>query len=107
MTKSTHREDPYESTPFILDLRGAYVPRTNLSFTNLEGAKLSGADFTGADWRGVNLKDARLDGTILRGADLTGAKNLTVEQLRSAIIDENTKLPEGFDFEQLRRTAPA
>ncbi len=100
--------DKRESTDrFILDLHGAYLPRTDLSFANLEGAKLHGADFTGADWRGVNLKDARLEGTILRGADLTGAKNVTVEQLRSAVIDKTTKLPEGFDFEELRRTASA
>jgi len=107
MTTSAPRETADKTKRFILDVRGAYLRRTDWSFANMEGAKLSGTDLTNANLRGVNLKDARLDGTILRGADLTGAKNVTVEQLRSAIIDETTKLPEGFDFEELRRTAPA
>ncbi len=103
MMKST-RCDPYDGEPFRLDLHGVRAPRTNLSMTNLEGANFTGADFTGANWRGVDLKEARLEGTILRGADLTGAKNLTVEQLRSAVIDETTKLPEGFELEHLLRS---
>jgi uncharacterized protein YjbI with pentapeptide repeats len=39
-----------------------------------------------------------LEGTILKGADLTGAKNLTKDQLRKAILDPKTKLPNEFSI---------
>ena len=100
MTK-TLRQRPGVSDPFTLDVRGAYLRRTDLSFANLERANLSHTDFTNASLRGANLKDAVLDGTILRGADLTGAKNLTLTQLTGAIIDEMTKLPEKFSLEEI------
>jgi len=76
-----------------LDLHGAFLRFTDLSRANLENANFSGADFTGAKFRGANFKNANLNGTILRGADLTDATNLTREQLATAIIDDQTKLP--------------
>ncbi len=85
-----------------LDIHGAFVRRTNLSHADLQGADLSGADASGALFRGADFKDARLSGTILRGADLTGAKNLTEEQLASAIIDDLTLLPNYIDRSKLR-----
>jgi uncharacterized protein YjbI with pentapeptide repeats len=75
------------------DVRGAYLRRTDLSFANLEGANLSGADFSNANLRGANFANASLQGTILKGADLSEATNLTPAQLRTAILDETTKLP--------------
>ena len=87
--KQTNRE----KDAFRLDLHGAYLRGTNLSRANLEAANLSGADFTGASFRGSNFRNANLAGTILRGADLTDATNLTGEQLKAAIIDEQTRLP--------------
>jgi uncharacterized protein YjbI with pentapeptide repeats len=54
-------------------------------------------------FRGADFEGALLEGTILRGADLTGAKNLTVEQLSSAIIDDLTILPDYIDRAKLRR----
>jgi|SRR5215210_3097775 len=77
-----------------LDLRGAFLRRTDLSYANLEGANLTGADFTNALFRGANFKDAILDGTILHGADLSDAKNLSLAQLKRAVIDAQTKLPD-------------
>jgi len=74
--------------PFILDLHGAYIRRTDLSGANLTNANFRDADCTGVNFRGTNLK-----GTILRGADLTDAKNLTWAQLAEAVIDETTVLP--------------
>src|SRR5215468_11595880 len=82
-----------EGEAFKLDVHGAYLRGTDLSYANLEGANLSGANFTNAILRGANLKNAILKGTILRGADLTDAKNLTRAQIETAIIDDRTRLP--------------
>jgi uncharacterized protein YjbI with pentapeptide repeats len=83
---------------FRLDVRGAYLRRTDLSHAKLERANLSGADFSNAVLRDADFKNAILDGTILRGADLTGAKNLTKDQLGKAILDPSTKLPDEFSI---------
>jgi uncharacterized protein YjbI with pentapeptide repeats len=90
---------------FKLDVHGAFLRRTDLSFTNLERANLSRADFSGALFRGANFKDAILDGTVLRGADLTGAINLTVDQLGKAIIDGQTILPANMSLDGARAAA--
>jgi uncharacterized protein YjbI with pentapeptide repeats len=83
---------------FRLDVRGAYLRRTDLSHAKLERADLSRADFSNAVLRDADFKNAILEGTILRGADLTGAKNLTRDQLREAILDPETKLPDEFSI---------
>jgi uncharacterized protein YjbI with pentapeptide repeats len=85
-----------------LDIHGAFVRRTDLSGASLCGANLSGADATNANFRNVDFDGARLTGTILRGADLTGAKNLTIEQLSAAVIDDHTILPGYIDRAKLR-----
>jgi uncharacterized protein YjbI with pentapeptide repeats len=87
---------------FKLDVRGAFLRRTDLSNASLKGANLTDADFTNAILRGADLQDALLDGTVLKGADLVGARNLTLSQLRKAILDERTKLPEGFSLNEIR-----
>lgn len=87
--------------PFVLDLHGAFIRRTDLSGANLTRADFSGADCTGAIFRGANFKDALLKGTVLRGADLRDARNLTWEQLAEAELDGETKLP--AYLEQKRR----
>ena len=79
--------------PFVLDLHGAFIRRTDLSGASLVNADFTGADCTGASFRGANFRGTILKGTILRGADLSGAKNLTWEQLAEAVIDETTVLP--------------
>lgn len=86
---------------FKLNVQGAYLRRTDLSFANLERANLSRADFTSAIFRGANFKDAVLEGTILKGADLTDAKNLTPTQLKRAILDRSTKLPKYLSLEEI------
>jgi uncharacterized protein YjbI with pentapeptide repeats len=98
MTKAAQAND---GNGFRLDVRGAYLRRTDLSFTNLERANLSGADVSNATLRGADFKDAILDGTILKGADLTEAKNLTPSQLSRAILDETTKLPENLSISNI------
>jgi uncharacterized protein YjbI with pentapeptide repeats len=57
-------------------------------------------DAANASFRGGGFEGALLDGANLRGADLTGAKNLTMEQLSSAIIDNQTALPTYIDREK-------
>jgi uncharacterized protein YjbI with pentapeptide repeats len=90
---------------FRLDVHGAFLRRTDLSFASLRGANMTRADFTGALMRGADLQDAVMKGTILRGADLTGAKNLTAEQLRDAVIDETTMLPSYLTLSEIREAA--
>jgi uncharacterized protein YjbI with pentapeptide repeats len=92
---------PRLAKDFKLDVRGAFLRRTDLSLASLKGANLTGADFTNAILRGADLEDAILDGTILKGADLTGVKNLTLSQLRKAVIDERTKLPKGLSLDDI------
>ena len=86
------------AVPPRLDIHGAFVRRIDLSGASLQGADLSGADASKANFRSADFAGAVLRGTILRGADLTGAKNLTVEQLAEAIVDETTILPSYIDF---------
>lgn len=88
---SSNRQSTRE--PRRLDIHGAFVRRTVLDGANLSRANLAKADATNASFRGANFEGANLAGTILRGADLSDAKNLTIEQLEQAVIDETTKLP--------------
>jgi uncharacterized protein YjbI with pentapeptide repeats len=85
-----------------LDLHGAFVRRTDLSGASLRGANMTKVDATNAVFRGADFEGALLDGAILRGADLTGAKNLTLEQLSSAIVDDQTVLPSYIDRGKLQ-----
>jgi uncharacterized protein YjbI with pentapeptide repeats len=88
-----------------LDLHGAFVRRIDLSGASLRGANMTRVDATNAVFRGADFDGARLDGAILKGADLTGAKNLTLEQLSSAIIDNQTALPTYIDRQKLHLLA--
>lgn len=99
----TNVAEKSDQAAFKLDVRGAYLRRTDLSFANLEKANLSEADFTNAILRGANFKDAILERTILKGADLTDAKNLTAVQLREAVLDKDTKLPKEFSIAEFAR----
>jgi len=96
----TRKASEARKSRFTLDLHGAYLRRTDLSGTILERANLAEADFSNADMRDADFKDAILEGTILKGADLTGAKNLTRDQLRQAILDRETKLPQEFSISE-------
>lgn len=84
-----------------LNVRGAFVRRTDLSHSSLRDADLSFADASGALFRGADFEGANLTGTILRGADLTDAKNITEEQLAAAVVDEHTRLPVYIDRRRL------
>lgn len=96
-----HQSQAKAATP-KLDIHGAFVRRADLSGASLRGANMSNADATNANFRGVDFQGALLRGTVLRGADLTDAKNLTIEQLSDAIIDDDTILPKYIDRTMLR-----
>jgi uncharacterized protein YjbI with pentapeptide repeats len=79
----------------VVDLRGAILHETDLSWTNLSKANLSGADLRGAtlfmaSLRGANLSKAILGGADLSGADLRGANlreaDLTRANLHGATL---------------------
>jgi uncharacterized protein YjbI with pentapeptide repeats len=89
------------------DLRGAFM-----GGARLRGAWLQGANLQDADLRVADLQDARLDAANLRGATLTGARlmgtalpdarldgarlqgaiGLTVAQLQTARVGDDTGL---------------
>jgi uncharacterized protein YjbI with pentapeptide repeats len=96
------QHDQVGTTRRPLDIHGAFVRRTDLSGVSLRGANLVGTDATNAIFRDADFAGALLTGTVLRGADLTGAKNLTIEQLSEAIIDDRTILPSYIDRAKLR-----
>jgi uncharacterized protein YjbI with pentapeptide repeats len=116
---------------FRLDLHGAFNRRVELNEVDLEnanfagadaknasfrdsffknadlgGANLEGADLKGAYLGGANLEAADLEGADLGGADLSDARNLTVEQLEQAVIDDTTKLPPDLAAELRARRRP-
>ncbi|MDA8560422.1 pentapeptide repeat-containing protein [Nitrospinae bacterium] len=64
--------------------------------SSFQGANLSQANFQGAIMIGSRFHDASFTGADLRGADLRKAKGLTFEQIKTAVIDENTFLPDLF-----------
>jgi hypothetical protein len=63
-----------------VDLRGAHLPKADLS-----GAKLKDADLRGADLCGASLKEASLYDADLSGADLSDA-NIAFAHLRGATL---------------------
>jgi len=82
-------------------LEGAHLNIANLKKAELDKAHLGGAHLEGANLEGAFLYNANLEKAHLEGADLSKAKGLTQEQIDSAIIDENTKLPD-----YLKKTGP-
>lgn len=86
---------------FRANLTDANLTGANLFLGKLKGAKLGRARLSGANLWGAELWGAKLEGAILEGADLGGAKltharGLTREQIETALVDENTQLPEGL-----------
>jgi hypothetical protein len=69
---------------------GRVVDFSNADLTeaNFAGARIGDAKFNNTDLTRANFEE-----TELGGADLSGALYVTFEQLREAIIDDETKLP--------------
>ena len=78
------------------DLRGTHLARADLEGANLGIAQLKGADLRGAQLKGADLMGAQLARADLKGANLENITDLTQEQIKEAILDENTQLPEGL-----------
>jgi len=62
----------------MADLRGAYLPRVDLSGVDLSGANLVNANLAGATLQRVNLCNVNLTCANLRGSDLGNAMMLGV-----------------------------
>ena len=75
---------------YMADLSGASLVNANLSGADLSGANLSGADLRDAIVTGANVLVTDMNGTVLLGANLRKARNLTMEQLNSAVYDRTT-----------------
>jgi hypothetical protein len=83
---------------YMTDLSGACLIGANLSDASLVGANLSGADLRDATLTNADLLVADLHGTVLIGVDLLRVRNLTTQQLNTAIYDATTQLSGGTDF---------
>ncbi len=77
---------------YMADLTGASLAGANLSAGNLAGANLTCADLRGTILTGANMLVTDLHKAILIEANLHGARNLTIEQLNSAIYDKATQI---------------
>jgi len=90
------REAQLENVNFYMaDLAGASFKGANLAGSNLSGANLTGADLRDTILIGANMLVTDLNGAILNGANLCDARNLTSEQINSAIYNHETQI----DFE--------
>jgi hypothetical protein len=93
-------------------LEGAFLFNAHLKDAILLDAHLEGAHLFSAHLKDAVLKDAYLEGAILinaylegailinahlEGAVLAHARNLTQEQINSALGNKNTKLPKGLE----------
>ena len=70
---------------FMTDLSGANLAGADLSQANLSAANLVHADLHNANLEGANLLVADLDDANLCGTNLCNTRNLTAEQLKTAI----------------------
>ena len=76
------------------DISNANLQGTVLNQTNFIRAKLDSANLIKVNFNKTNLYGADLNGAILKGANLSTAVNVTCKQIKSAVIDANTRLPD-------------
>ena len=88
---------PAARKPHRIRLQNVFLRRTDWTGADLTEANFAGSDFKNANFTDADFARANLDGTILVGAELTGARNLTVDQLSRAVLDETTRLPDYID----------
>jgi uncharacterized protein YjbI with pentapeptide repeats len=70
-----------ETSPFTIEMQGAYLMGANLKGADLRIADLRGATFNYAELQGADLRQANLTGAALAGAKVQGT------DLRSTILD--------------------
>lgn len=90
---------------FMADLSGACLADADLSEADLSCANLSNVDLRGALLTGANLLVADLNNAILTGANLLGTRNLTTQQVYTAIYDSSTQLDDEIDITLPRTTS--
>lgn len=83
---------------FMADLSGALFTGADLSGADLSGANLAGADLRGATLTGTNFLVADLHTANLVGTNLLEARNLTKQQINSAIYDSSTQMATEVDI---------
>ncbi len=81
---------------FMADLSRAWLAGANLTEANLAATNLTEADLRGAVLIGANFQVTDLNNSVLIGADLRKARNLTLEQISSAIFDDTTRFDEAI-----------
>ena len=86
-----------------VNFRGAIFQDTTLQGTTFKQSNLTKCYFKralmqGADLQGSNLSNADLSDANLSNADLSEAKNVTKEQVESAITNQKTKLPINYSI---------
>lgn len=94
-----------------ISLENIYLPgsdfsKSNLSHVNFLNAVLKHSNFSSANLSKASLKGANLERTVfheanlkeadLRGANLNQATSISCEQIKSAVIDENTRFPDNI-----------
>jgi uncharacterized protein YjbI with pentapeptide repeats len=83
---------------FMADLCGACLRGANLSEADLTAANLTNADLTGANLTSAIMLVTDLKNTILVGATLLKARQLTTEQVYSAVADGTTQLDSNIEI---------
>lgn len=78
----------------------------DLSSYDLQGVNFEDADLSNTKLTGANMTDAILNRAKLCGTDLSGAIGLTSEQILSATIDKNTRLPSYLQLDRGKLIAP-
>nr|WP_138498909.1 pentapeptide repeat-containing protein [Nostoc sp. PA-18-2419] len=81
-----------EATLTEADLYQANLIGANLQKATFYQANLTQANLMGANFSQANLSDVKLEGTIL-----TGAKNLELQQIKKAVGDRTTRLPDSME----------
>lgn len=87
---------------FMSDLSGASLTGANLTGADLSGANLSGADLRGATLANANLHVADLYEAILVDTNLMTVRNLTTQQIYTALYNNTTQLDPSIDITKPR-----
>ncbi|MEH2250098.1 pentapeptide repeat-containing protein [Nostoc sp.] len=89
-----HQTEVYFANLSEASLTEADLHQANLIGANLYRATFYQANLTQANLMGANFSEANLSDVKLEGTILTGAKNLELQQIRNALGDRTTRLPD-------------
>ncbi|MEH1836817.1 MAG: pentapeptide repeat-containing protein [Nostoc sp.] len=89
-----HQTEVYFANLSEASLTEADLHQANLIGANLHRATFYQANLTQANLMGANFSQANLSDVKLEGTILTGAKNLELQQIRKALGDRTTRLPD-------------